>query len=57
MCVCFDTTFDKLKIMADQKNLTTLQEIREETGCGTMCQLCFPFIETMLKTGQLEFEI
>ncbi len=52
-CVCFDKTFEELKALG----LATIEEISAETGCGTKCGLCLPYILKMLETGDTRFRI
>lgn len=50
-CVCFGESFVELK------KFNTLEAIQKETGCGTSCKLCVPYIKKMLETGETEFDI
>ena len=55
-CVCLDTPFEEIKEFADNKGLTTLEELQAEDLCSTKCKMCAPYIELMLKTGQTKFK-
>jgi NAD(P)H-nitrite reductase large subunit len=50
-CVCHDVTFAEL-IRLQQKKGATLDELRDETGCGTGCGLCIPYIRVALRLGE-----
>ncbi|TVQ63563.1 MAG: (2Fe-2S)-binding protein [Phycisphaerales bacterium] len=50
-CMCHDVTFAELRELAD-RGAGDLQALARETGCGTGCGLCVPYIRVMLRTGQ-----
>ena len=52
-CVCFDRTFEEMKVAGWQ----SLEDILQETKCGTKCGLCVPYIRRMLDTGETRFSI
>ena len=56
-CVCHDRTFVELKRLAEEKGLTTVEEIGAATGCGTSCGLCRPYLARMLQTGETAFAV
>jgi bacterioferritin-associated ferredoxin len=56
-CLCYHTTFARLKQIAQERRLSTLEEIARATGCGTGCGLCRPYIARMLMTGEVAFPI
>lgn len=51
-CVCASVTFAELKLSGAK----TLDEIGDRFDAGINCGLCVPFIEQMLKTGEVEFD-
>jgi bacterioferritin-associated ferredoxin len=54
-CVCRGCTFAELKRLHDAgADLTALQR---QTGCGTSCGLCMPYIRLMLRTGRTRFHV
>ena len=53
-CVCFDAKFSTLKAYSDDHS-ANLDALRARFGCGRGCALCLPYINAMLKTGQVEF--
>lgn len=53
-CVCFNLTFAEIIEIA-KKNNWNLEDIQKNLGCGTRCELCVPYIQISIKTGQKEF--
>lgn len=56
-CICFDKTFQEIKKIMKEKNISSICEIIEVTGVAANCKLCLPYITFMIETGQTEFEI
>lgn len=54
-CVCFDITFKKLKAIAQEKNCTSVDELKKHAVFSDKCKLCLPYVEAMLKTGETVF--
>ncbi|SMO74887.1 hypothetical protein [Fodinibius sediminis] len=55
-CVCHNRMFDEIKSYADEKELSSVEELREQNYCSNRCGLCIPYVKTVLKTGQTTFE-
>lgn len=55
-CICHDRTLAALKALAREKSLDA-DGLRHETGCGTSCGLCFPYVRLMLATGKTRFPV
>jgi len=53
-CICRDTSFADLLTRA-RLNSWTLLDLIAETGCGSQCGLCRPYLRRMLRTGETEF--
>jgi hypothetical protein len=53
-CVCRDKTFAALRQLSQAEGLDRAG-IAERTGCSTVCTLCAPYIELMLRTGETAF--
>ncbi|MGE0352418.1 MAG: bacterioferritin-associated ferredoxin [Gemmatimonadales bacterium] len=53
-CICHDTAFAALLPAARERNWS-LDDLTRETGCGTGCGLCRPYLRRMLETGQTVF--
>lgn len=56
-CTCKNVPFAQLKELADQRSETSLLDLANETGCGTGCGLCIPYIRLMLETGQTNLPV
>lgn len=54
-CLCFKQSFAELKQLAEQHHCTTLAELRQWAIFGQKCQLCVPYIQRMLQTGETIF--
>ena len=55
-CICFNRTFSEIKIIADKHNIKSISELKKCITFGENCKLCIPYVELMLKTGEIEFE-
>lgn len=55
-CVCKRITFSELKVLAEEKNFCSLDEILAEKIAGSGCGMCKPYINKMLVTGITEFK-
>ncbi len=55
-CICHKISFSKIKRIAEEKNLKTVEEIRELDIACKKCKLCEPYIKEMLKTGKTSFK-
>ena len=55
-CVCRNTSFEELKLLADRDQLS-YDQLRDHTGCGASCCICEPYIRLMLKTGRTRFRV
>lgn len=56
-CICHKITFEEIKKIAISKNLTSVEQLQYENICTTHCQLCRPYIEKMLETGETSFKL
>lgn len=54
-CVCFSKTFAELKQIAEAQNVQSLRELQRHCVFGEKCQMCHPYVEAMLETGQTVF--
>lgn len=50
ICKCFDVSEEKIRKVALENNLTTVEEITDYTKAGGGCGACIPDIEALLKT-------
>lgn len=56
-CVCFSVPFEELKKIADKYDCSTIEELQEHIDFGLGCGMCCPYVNKMLNTGQIEFEL
>lgn len=54
-CICHNRTFEEVKAYAEKKDLHSVEELQEHNFCSNSCQMCAPYVEVMLKTGQTSF--
>ena len=51
-CVCHDVSFADILAWSDQRTHCTLDDIREQFGCGKSCATCVPYIKQVLETRE-----
>lgn len=56
-CICFDITFRELKEISIINNCKSLQELKAYAIFSEKCKLCSPYIQKMLETDQVEFDV
>jgi bacterioferritin-associated ferredoxin len=56
-CVCHDVAFADILAWSDQREQTTIDDIREQFGCGKSCATCVPYIRAVLETRQCEIPL
>ena len=56
-CICHEMSFAEMKILSEERNFDTVEDVMQATDCGTGCGLCRPYIEKMLATGETEMEL
>lgn len=54
-CICHDRSFEEVKVYATEQSIASVDELQERNYCSNSCGLCSPYVEMMLKTGQVEF--
>lgn len=54
-CICSNISFEKIKVIAENENFVSVEELRAENICCCNCQLCVPYVEAMLETGKTAF--
>jgi NAD(P)H-nitrite reductase large subunit len=52
-CICHNLSLAGLRSYALRHGLTSFEELQAQTGCGTSCGTCRPYIEEMLRTGRV----
>jgi NAD(P)H-nitrite reductase large subunit len=55
-CICHDRSFAELKAYADKHGLQQIEELQKRKLCSCGCQMCAPYVELMLQTGETAFE-
>ena len=53
-CVCMDCRFSEVLRRHDEGQ--SLDEIVDETGCGTVCGMCQPYIKLSILTNRSELD-
>ncbi len=54
-CICYDTTFEEMKKIMIERNINTLDELKEVKMVAANCRLCIPYICKMIETGETKF--
>ncbi len=54
-CYCYEQTFAHLKAVADETDAASIEALQEHVTFGKNCQLCHPYVNCMLDTGQTIF--
>jgi hypothetical protein len=54
-CVCTRKTFVELKEIAERTNSKSVEDLRRHVAFGTGCQLCLPYVDGVLRTGETSF--
>lgn len=55
-CICHEITFADIKMVANERGLSTVRELQTNRIACTNCKLCIPFVELMFETGETIFE-
>jgi bacterioferritin-associated ferredoxin len=50
-CICMRMPFEQLHPLAPARGWD-LGAVKRETGCGTQCGLCRPYLRRLLRTGE-----
>ncbi len=54
-CYCYEQTFAALKAVAEDTGADSIEELQAHVTFGENCQLCHPYVDRMLETGQTVF--
>ena len=54
-CYCFGVTFAALCDVRDRTGADTIEDLQAEVTFGRQCQLCHPYVQRALETGQTVF--
>jgi len=55
-CLCHSCSFEKIKQVAADRDIETVEQLQEEDICGTSCGMCIPYVEMVLENGQTAFK-
>jgi NAD(P)H-nitrite reductase large subunit len=56
-CVCFDRTFSELKQVAKATGAKSIPALQCYVLFGRKCKMCHPYVNRMLKTGEVQFPV
>ncbi len=56
-CICYDTSFEDMKKIMKDNNLSTLEELKKFKTVADNCKLCVPYIDRMINSGETKFEV
>jgi len=54
-CICSNISFEEVKKLAAEKNFNSVEELQLNRVCCRHCELCRPYVEEMLRTGETSF--
>src|SRR5690625_4698753 len=54
-CICHNISFEEIRKVAVEKELTTVEQLQTKNIWSTSCRLCEQYIEEVLVTGQASF--
>ncbi|MBS1518711.1 MAG: (2Fe-2S)-binding protein [Bacteroidetes bacterium] len=57
MCVCTGISFAEMKEKMNSEGIETIDELCEISGVASNCRSCLPYIEKMMETGEIKFQI
>jgi len=55
-CVCHDISFTEVKEYLNVHQVKSVTELQAADICCTKCQMCEPYIDLVIKTGEVEFQ-
>jgi bacterioferritin-associated ferredoxin len=55
-CICHQITFSEIKQIAEERGITSVEELAEHNISSTNCQLCKPYLKKMFETGKTSFD-
>lgn len=55
-CVCHHIDFVDVKQYVQDNDIKSIVELQRDEICSTKCHMCEPYVELLLKTGEVEFE-
>lgn len=55
-CVCHDIEFVDVKEYVEEHSIDSVKELQAASVSSTKCQMCEPYVEMLIKTGEVEFQ-
>ncbi len=55
-CVCHNIDFTDVKKYVEEHQIQDVKELQAAEVCSTKCQMCEPYVEILIKTGEVEFQ-
>ena len=56
-CVCHDINFVDIKKYIIENNIKSIKALQVANICSTKCKMCKPYLELLLQTGEVEFDL
>lgn len=56
-CVCFNVTFAEMQAVAQAEGLCSRAQLLDRVEFGRNCQMCHPYVDEMLRTGEVRFAV
>jgi len=54
-CICHEVPFKRALAVAREQDCQSLEELQGRIELCNSCQMCRPYLQEMLRTGQTEF--
>ena len=54
-CICHDVSFDIALDVGKEYNVDTVDDLKQHISICDNCEMCRPYLDVCLKTGQTEF--
>ncbi|MEX0904811.1 MAG: hypothetical protein WD604_06915 [Balneolaceae bacterium] len=54
-CICHQIHFKDILEIAEQKGITTVEELQKQKISCTNCRLCVPYVRRVLESGTTHF--
>lgn len=55
-CICHEVSFEKALKVARARGCETVEELKRHLDICDSCEICRPYLQEMLDTGQTEFD-
>lgn len=54
-CLCFGVPFARLRAVADETGVDSVEALQRHVAFGQRCALCHPYVRRMLRTRETVF--